>query len=155
MASKSAAVSSFSETLEDLEQMALETCRKHKVVAAMHTASARYTQRYIDQGFRMVMLVADRMADKRFEELPNASVVPDTTNNRLLVTASEEQLKEIQQVVAIIDIAPEKQEREMAVIPVQSKPPAELIIIASLQLNDTAAVPYQSFPIHLISPTLT
>ena len=76
-------------------------------------------------------LITDRMADKRFEELPKASVVPDTVNNRLLVTASEEQLKEIQQVVAIIDIAPEKQEREMAVIPVQSKPPAELISLVS------------------------
>ena len=40
----------------------LETCNRHGVVAAMHTTSAKYTQRYIDQGFRMVMLVADRVA---------------------------------------------------------------------------------------------
>ena len=40
----------------------LETCRRHKVVAAMHTGSAKFTQRYIDQGFQMVMLVADRQA---------------------------------------------------------------------------------------------
>ena len=40
----------------------LETCRKHKVVAAMHTMSSKYTQRYIDQGFQMVMLVNDRAA---------------------------------------------------------------------------------------------
>jgi len=40
----------------------LETCRRHKVVAAMHTMSAKYTQRYIDQGFQMVMLTADRVA---------------------------------------------------------------------------------------------
>jgi 4-hydroxy-2-oxoheptanedioate aldolase len=40
----------------------LETCRKHKVVAAMHTSSAKYTQRYIDQGFGMVMLINDRVA---------------------------------------------------------------------------------------------
>ena len=40
----------------------LETCRKHKVAAAMHTMSAKYTQRYIDQGFNMVMLVNDRAA---------------------------------------------------------------------------------------------
>ena len=40
----------------------LETCRRHNVVAAMHTASSKYTQRYIDQGFRMVMLVSDRLA---------------------------------------------------------------------------------------------
>jgi len=40
----------------------LETCRRHNVVAAMHTASSKYTQRCIDQGFRMVMLVPDRLA---------------------------------------------------------------------------------------------
>ena len=40
----------------------LETCRRHNVVAAMHTSSAKFTQRYIDQGFKMVMLVADRIA---------------------------------------------------------------------------------------------
>lgn len=40
----------------------LETCRKHGVVPAMHTMSAKYTQRYIDQGFKMIMLVADRNA---------------------------------------------------------------------------------------------
>ena len=39
----------------------LETCRKHKVVAAMHTMSSKYTQRYIDQGFQMVMLTSDRL----------------------------------------------------------------------------------------------
>jgi 4-hydroxy-2-oxoheptanedioate aldolase len=40
----------------------LATCRKHKVAAAMHTTSSKYTQRYIDQGFNMVMLVNDRVA---------------------------------------------------------------------------------------------
>lgn len=44
----------------------LETCRKHKVVAAMHTGSAKYTQRYIDQGFQMVMLTSDRLAMGNF-----------------------------------------------------------------------------------------
>ena len=40
----------------------LEICKRHKVVAGIHTASSRFTQRYIDQGFQMVMLVADRAA---------------------------------------------------------------------------------------------
>ena len=40
----------------------LETCRRHNVVPAMHTASSKYTQRYIDQGFLMVMLTSDRIA---------------------------------------------------------------------------------------------
>ena len=40
----------------------LELCKKHKVVAGMHTGSSKYSQRYIDQGFQMVMLVNDRAA---------------------------------------------------------------------------------------------
>ncbi len=44
----------------------LETCRKHNVIAAMHTMSSKYTQRYIDQGFKMVMLTADRVAMSNF-----------------------------------------------------------------------------------------
>ena len=44
----------------------LETCRKHKVAAAMHTTSAKYTQRYIDQGFNMVMLVNERIAMQNY-----------------------------------------------------------------------------------------
>ena len=44
----------------------LETCRKHKVVAAMHTGSSKYTQRYIDQGFNMVMLVNERIAMQNY-----------------------------------------------------------------------------------------
>ena len=44
----------------------LETCRRHKVAAAMHTTSAKYTQRYIDQGFNMVMLANDRVAMQNY-----------------------------------------------------------------------------------------
>jgi 4-hydroxy-2-oxoheptanedioate aldolase len=40
----------------------LETCKRHNVVAGIHTAGSRYTQRFLDQGFQMVMLVADRAA---------------------------------------------------------------------------------------------
>ncbi len=40
----------------------LATCQRHNVIAAIHTAGSKFTQRYIDQGFRMVMLVADRAA---------------------------------------------------------------------------------------------
>src|SRR5262245_45592894 len=44
----------------------LETCRKHNVIPAMHTGSAKYTQKYIDQGFRMIMLVNDRLAMQNY-----------------------------------------------------------------------------------------
>jgi len=40
----------------------LETCQRHKIVAGIHTGSSKFTQRYIDQGFRMVMLAPDRQA---------------------------------------------------------------------------------------------
>ena len=40
----------------------LAACQRHNVIAAIHTAGSKFTQRYIDQGFRMVMLVADRAA---------------------------------------------------------------------------------------------
>jgi 4-hydroxy-2-oxoheptanedioate aldolase len=40
----------------------LEACRKHNKIGAIHTTSSKFTQRYIDQGFKMVMLGADRVA---------------------------------------------------------------------------------------------
>ena len=40
----------------------LETCKRHKKIAGMHTASSKFTQRYLDQGFQMVMLCTDRSA---------------------------------------------------------------------------------------------
>ena len=40
----------------------LEACKKHKKIAGIHTTSSKFTQRYLDQGFQMVMLGADRVA---------------------------------------------------------------------------------------------
>lgn len=40
----------------------LAACKKHGVVAGIHTNSSNFTQRYIDQGFGMVMLVTERGA---------------------------------------------------------------------------------------------
>jgi len=80
-------------------------------------------------------LVNDRMGDRRFEDVPKPSLVPDAPNNRLLVTATEEQLKEIESVVAILDVKPVTASREMTVIPVQSKSAAELIATISQLLT--------------------
>ena len=44
----------------------LAACQKHKVVPGIHTMSSKFTQRYIDQGFKMVMLVSDRGAMMSF-----------------------------------------------------------------------------------------
>src|SRR5688572_23661085 len=89
-------------------------------------------------------LVTDRMSDRRFEDVAKPSLVSDAVNNRLLVTATEEQFKEIEQVVKVVDIAPETAKREMAVLPVQSKPAAELITLVTQllsQLSDDQANP--------------
>jgi 4-hydroxy-2-oxoheptanedioate aldolase len=40
----------------------LETCKRHKIIAGVHTGSAKFTQRFIDQGFQMVMLTTERGA---------------------------------------------------------------------------------------------
>jgi type II secretion system protein D len=80
-------------------------------------------------------LVTDRMAERRFEDSAKPSLVSDPVNNRLLVTATEEQFKEIEQVIRIVDIAPEAAKREMAILPVQSKPAAELITLVSQLLG--------------------
>jgi 4-hydroxy-2-oxoheptanedioate aldolase len=40
----------------------LEACKRHRIVAGVHTASAKFTQRFLDQGFQMVMLTTDRGA---------------------------------------------------------------------------------------------
>jgi 4-hydroxy-2-oxoheptanedioate aldolase len=44
----------------------LETCKRHKKIAGIHTTSSKFTQRYLDQGFQMVMLGTDRVAMSNF-----------------------------------------------------------------------------------------
>jgi len=46
--------------------MILAACQKNKVVPGIHTMSSKFTQRYIDQGFKMVMLASDRGAMMSF-----------------------------------------------------------------------------------------
>ena len=76
-------------------------------------------------------LLADRMADRRYEGQPKPSVVPDNANNRLLVTATPEQLKEIESLVQVVDVSPAPQRREMAVLPLRAKAPTEIIMLAT------------------------
>ena len=89
-------------------------------------------------------LVTERMTDRRFEGLPKPSIVPDNANNRLLVTAAPEQLTEIEQLVAIVDLAPVAQRREMTVLPVRTKTPTEIITLATqllAQMSEPGANP--------------
>ncbi|MEY4689979.1 MAG: putative type secretion system protein precursor [Verrucomicrobiota bacterium] len=86
-------------------------------------------------------LINERMSDRRFEDQPKPSVVPDNANNRLLVTATEEQKKEIEAILAVVDVAPERQKRQMAVIPVNGKSPAELITLAGQMMSQLGEQP--------------
>ena len=76
-------------------------------------------------------LLTDRMADRRYEGQPKPSVVADNANNRMLVTATPEQLTEIEQLVTVVDLAPATQRREMVVLPVRAKAPTEIIALAT------------------------
>ncbi len=80
-------------------------------------------------------LVSERMNEKRFEDTPKPLLVPDAANNRLLITGTDEQFEAIQQVLSTLDAGPEKGQREMCVIPVQSKPAAELVTLATQLMN--------------------
>ena len=40
----------------------LAACKRAGIIAGIHTNSSKFTQRYLDQGFQMVMLTADRVA---------------------------------------------------------------------------------------------
>jgi type II secretion system protein D len=86
-------------------------------------------------------LITERMSDRRFEDQPKPSVVPDNANNRLLVTGTAEQRKEIEEIVTIVDVAPEKMKREMAVIPVHAKSPSELIALAGQLMTQLGEQP--------------
>ena len=82
-------------------------------------------------------LIAERMAEKRFEDVPKPLVLPDNENSRLLVTSTDEQFKEIQAVVALFDIAPERAKREMVILPVQSKSASDLITLTTQLLTQS------------------
>ena len=65
-------------------------------------------------------------------------------NNRLLVTATDEQFKEIEQVVRTLDVGPEKGQREMGVFAVESKSAGDLIALTTqlmAQLGEDQANP--------------
>jgi type II secretory pathway component GspD/PulD (secretin) len=90
-------------------------------------------------------LTGERMNEKRFQDLPKPLILADAPNNRLLVTATDDQLKEIEQVISTLDVAPEKTHREMTLIPVTSKSASELIALATqlmTQMGDDQTNPH-------------
>ncbi len=83
-------------------------------------------------------VVSEKMVEKPFADISKPSILSDPANNRLLVTATEDQIKEIQQIVDVMDIAPEKGRREMQVIPLTTKTAAEIIPIITQLLEQTS-----------------
>jgi 4-hydroxy-2-oxoheptanedioate aldolase len=61
----------------------LEACRRHGVTPGIHTHSAEYSRRYIEQGYRMVMLGADgrflRTAAAELTSLRDLVAAPGTS----------------------------------------------------------------------------
>jgi len=86
-------------------------------------------------------LVNDKMTDRRWSDMPKPSLIADAPNNRLLVTATEAQITEVQEVVNALDIAPARAKRDMAVIPVQSKTATELIALTTQLLDQLGETP--------------
>ncbi|MBN2508403.1 MAG: hypothetical protein JXQ71_17125 [Verrucomicrobia bacterium] len=72
-------------------------------------------------------LLNERLNSPRFAGQPKPTLTPDAANNRLLVTASADQLKEVEEVLQILDIAPETARREMKVILITSKSAGEIL----------------------------
>ena len=97
-------------------------------------------------------LVTDRLADRRFATTPKPSIVADAPNNRLLITATQEQLTEIEEVVKVVDVAPAQTQRQMAVIPLQARPASEIIAMVS-QLVSQLATPGELAPTLMADPT--
>ncbi len=82
-------------------------------------------------------VVTDKMAEKPFVDLPKPSLIADSANNRLLVTATDSQIREIEQVVKIIDVAPERETMEMRPIRLQAKTAVEIIPMIQQVLEQT------------------
>ena len=102
--------------------------RKLKVFSLVHsrtTAALPAIQNLLDE----------RLSDRRFNSIPKPALVPDPANNRLLVTATDEQLLEIEQIIAVIDAAPEQPRRDLTIIPLSSKPASEVIPLVSQLLS--------------------
>src|SRR5439155_17937271 len=96
----------------------------------VQTITPKYAR--VDAVFTSInSLVTERMNDKRFEDIPKPLLLADNPNNRILITGTDEQIKEIEQVVAVYDVAPEKTKRDMTVIPVQSKSASDLITLTT------------------------
>jgi len=72
-------------------------------------------------------LVAERMNDELFRDAPKPLILPDAPNSRLLITANAAQLKEIEQIIQMVDVSAARAERQIASIPLQALPAAQVL----------------------------
>src|SRR6185436_18566204 len=82
-------------------------------------------------------VVNDKMSERPFTEVPKPSLISDATNNRLLVTGTDAQIREIEQIVKVMDVAPERETMEMRTIKLQAKTAAEILPMVTQVLDQT------------------
>jgi type II secretion system protein D len=76
-------------------------------------------------------LVAERMNDDAFRDVPKPLLLPDSSNNRLLITANAAQLKEIDEIVRTIDVTPAAAgDRQFRSVKLYNRAPAEVATLA-------------------------
>jgi type II secretory pathway component GspD/PulD (secretin) len=98
-------------------------------------------------------LVNERMTEKRFQDLPKPSIIADAPNNRLLVTATDDQLRELEQIVGVVDVTPDKPKRELNIIQLQAKPASEVIPLVNQFVSQMNDDPSQPAPSLMSDPT--
>jgi type II secretory pathway component GspD/PulD (secretin) len=86
----------------------------------------------VDQSFKTISdLVAERMSDEMFRDIAKPLLLPDAPNNRLLVTANAAQLKEIDEILKAVDVAPaNKADREFRNVKLYNRAPADVVTLA-------------------------
>jgi type II secretion system protein D len=85
----------------------------------------------VDQSFKTISdLVLERMNDDTYLDIPKPLLLPDAPNNRLLITANAAQLKEIEDIVKAVDIAPATADRQFRAVQLYNRAPAEVVTLA-------------------------
>ncbi len=97
-------------------------------------------------------LLNERLTDRRLASTTKPSLVADSPNNRLLVTATDDQLREIEAIIAIVDAAPDAPRRDLVFIPLSTKPASEILPLIS-QLLPQLKSPNAEPPTLLPDPT--
>ncbi len=86
-------------------------------------------------------LVNERMDNGEFKDLPKPFLLPDSANNRLLVTSTASQLAAIQDIVSALDVGPEQTKRDLRFVPLHTQTAADIIPLVTQLL---ASLPEQA-----------